>query len=69
MSIATEGLIRVIISIIVIIVLFTILIRFRSSKNPPKTSLDILQERRNRGEITEKQYEEARKQQGQNKKQ
>lgn len=63
MSAETEGYVRFIISILVAIVLLWILIRFRASKNPRKSSLDVLKERRDRGEITAKQYEEARKQQ------
>lgn len=62
-SILTAGSIRFALSIIVAIVLLWILVRFRSSKNPRKNSLDILQERMEKGEITEREYEEAKKQQ------
>lgn len=63
MSTEVEGYIRVVISIIVAIVLLWILIRFRASKKSSRSSLDILKERRDRGEITDEQYEQARKQQ------
>lgn len=54
---------RLIITAIVVIILLIILIRFRSTKERSKHSLDILRARRDRGEITSKQFEEARKQQ------
>lgn len=64
MSILTEGYIRVILSIIVLIILLYILVRFRRGKNPAKDSLDILKERYEKGEITKEEYEEAVKRRG-----
>lgn len=59
-----EGTIRLIITIIVVIVLLVILIRFRSRDDSNKSSsLEVLKERRDRGEMTNEQYEEAKKQQ------
>ncbi|MGP4107624.1 SHOCT domain-containing protein [Virgibacillus sp. L01] len=63
LSILTEGYIRFGLSIIVAIILIVILVRFRAKKNPAKSSLDILKERHSRGEITEEEYQDARKQQ------
>lgn len=58
------GNVRLIFSIIVLIALLWILFRFRASKNPTKSSLDILKERLEKGEITEADYEEAKRRQG-----
>ncbi len=63
LSILTEGYIRLGLSIIVAIILTVILIRFRVKKNPAKSSLDILKGRQSKGEITEEEYQDARKQQ------
>ncbi|MFD1038240.1 SHOCT domain-containing protein [Virgibacillus byunsanensis] len=63
MSILAESYIRFGLSIIIAIVLLGILLRFRAKRNPKKSSLDILKERLEKGEITEQEYEEARKKQ------
>lgn len=59
----TEGYIRLGLTIILAIVILWILIRFRASKQPNKSSLDMLKERLERGEISEKEYEEAKRRQ------
>lgn len=59
MSILTEGNIRLVFSIIVVITLFLILVRFRVTKGEQRGSLDILKERLEKGEITEEAYLEA----------
>ena len=64
MAVLTEGYVRIILSVIVLIVLLVILFRFRATKNPAKDSLDILKERYEKGEITKKEYEDARKRRG-----
>lgn len=56
--------IRFIITIIVIIVLTFILIRFRANRNSTKSSLDIMKARMERGEITEEDYKRAKERQG-----
>lgn len=56
--------IRFIITIIVIIVLAFILIRFRANRNSTKSSLDIMKARMERGEITEEDYKRAKERQG-----
>ncbi|MBP1948568.1 SHOCT domain-containing protein [Virgibacillus litoralis] len=63
LSILTEGYIRFGLSVIVAVILVVIIIRFRAKKNPVKSSLDILKERYDRGEITEEEYQDARKKQ------
>lgn len=63
MSVVTEGTARMGLTIIVVIMLVWILLLFRAKKNPAKTSLDLLRERFEKGEITQKQYEEARRKQ------
>lgn len=62
--ISTVSVSRIIFSIIVIIVLAYILIKYRASKNPADSSLDILKERLNNGEISAEDYEEAKRRQG-----
>ena len=61
MSIFADGSIRLVFGIIVLIVLVWILIRFRAKKNPRPDSLEILRKRMEKGEITEADYEAARK--------
>lgn len=60
----TESYVRLAFGIIVLIVLVWILIRFRAKKNPKPDSLDILRERMEKGEITEAEYEDAKKKRG-----
>lgn len=62
-SVLTEGSIRIGVTIIVLIVILWILLRFRTKKNPAKTSLDLLKERMEKGEITKEEYKAARKKQ------
>lgn len=64
MIIFTEPIIRLILAIIVVIVLAYILIKYRATKNPIDNSLDILKKRLAKGEISEEDYEEAKKRQG-----
>jgi len=59
----TEGSIRIGITIIVLIVILWILLNFRKKKNPAKTSLELLKERMEKGEITKEEYEAARRKQ------
>jgi putative membrane protein len=66
MSVLTEGTARMGLTIIVIIMLAWILLLFRAKKNPAKTSLDLLKGRLEKGEITQEEYEEARKKQRRN---
>lgn len=63
MSIFLNGYVRLILSIVVAIVLLWILLRFREKKNPQKSSLDFLKERMENGDITEAEYEEAKRRQ------
>lgn len=63
MSVLTEGTARLGLTIIVVIILGWILLLFRAKRNPAKTSLDLLKERLEKGEITEEEYEAARKKQ------
>lgn len=60
----TESYVRLVIGIIVLIVLVWILIQFRAKKNPRPDSLEILRERMEKGEITEEEYEAAKKKRG-----
>ena len=62
-SVLTEGSIRIGITIIVLIVILWILLNFRKKKNPAKTSLELLKERMEKGEITKEEYEAARRKQ------
>jgi|GEM_PF-3267148 len=55
--------IRLVLTGILVIIIIWILIRFRASKQPRKGSLDILKKRAERGEITKKAYEDARRKQ------
>ncbi len=63
MSVLTEENIRPVLTIIVLVVMMLILLKFRAKKNSTKTSLDLLKERMEKGEITQEEYEEARKKQ------
>lgn len=62
-SILTEGYVRLGFSIVVLIILLWILIRFRAKRNPKPGSLEILRKRLEKGEVTEEEYEAARKKQ------
>lgn len=59
-----HGYTRIVLGIVVAIVLIWILIRFNSRRNPSESSLDVLKGRFERGEITEEDYEEAKRRQG-----
>ncbi|MEN1968507.1 SHOCT domain-containing protein [Lentibacillus sp. N15] len=56
--------IRLVISIIIAIVLLWILFRFRANKNDEGSSLEIMQERLEKGEISQEEYDKARRKQG-----
>lgn len=62
-AIFIESYIRLVLTIIVIIALAYILFKFRATKNPSEDSLDIMQERLEKGEMTKEDYEEAKKRQ------
>lgn len=63
MSNLVSGYVRLLLTIIVSIALLWILLRFREKKNPSKSSLNILKERMKNGDITQAEYEEAKKRQ------
>lgn len=65
-KLATESVIRIILSIIVLIVIIIILSRFRvnKGKNPPGDSLEMMEKRLENGEITQKEYDEAKSRRG-----
>jgi len=58
-----KGYIRFGLTVIVAIALLWIILRYRDKKNPQKSSLDILKERLEQGEITEAEYQAAKKKQ------
>ncbi len=64
MAIFEANIVRVILSAIVLNVLIVIVIRFRAGKQPDKDSIEMLKERYEKGEITEEEYEDARKRRG-----
>lgn len=55
---------RLVISIIIAIVLLWIIFRFRAGKNGEGSSLEIMKERLEKGEITQEEFERAKKKQG-----
>lgn len=61
---ATESMIRLLLTVIVIIGLAIIIFKYRATKNPTENSMDILKKRLERGEITEQDYEKAKQRQG-----
>lgn len=63
MSIFMNGYFRLVLSVIVAIILLWIILRFRENKNPQKSSLEILKERLENGDITQAEYEEAKRRQ------
>lgn len=58
--------IRIILSFILLVVIIVILTRFRAgnSRTEARDSLAIMKERLDRGEITEEEYEEAKRKRG-----
>lgn len=62
-SMITEGIVRIGISIVILVVILIILLKFREKSNPAKSSLDLLKDRLEKGEITKEEYEAARKKQ------
>lgn len=54
---------RLVLSVVIAIILLWIILRFREAKNPRKKSLEILEERLSKGEITKAEFEEARRKQ------
>lgn len=63
-TIVLNGYIRLALSVIVAIVLLWILLKFNARSNPQESSLDILEKRYLRGEISEEDFEEAKRRQG-----
>jgi len=63
-SVYMNDTLRLFLTIIVIVLLLYILIRFRAHRKTTSTSLEIMKERFERGEISEEAYERAKKQQG-----
>lgn len=61
LSIRTEGYIRFGLTILILIVIAWILIRFRANKNSSPDSLENLRKRLERGEITKVEYETAKR--------
>jgi putative membrane protein len=61
-----EMVIRVILSIILLIVIIVILSKFarRNKENDPADSLTLMKKRFEEGEITEEEYEEAKRRRG-----
>ncbi|WP_237049258.1 SHOCT domain-containing protein [Lentibacillus amyloliquefaciens] len=60
-----EGYIRLGLGIVIVVMIAIILYRFNAGKGTRRrTSLEIMKERYEKGEITEKEYEKARKKQG-----
>ncbi|RYG74324.1 SHOCT domain-containing protein [Lentibacillus lipolyticus] len=60
-----EGYVRLGFALVVLIVIGIILYRFRAGKQDrQRSSLEIMKERLEKGEITEEEYEKARKKQG-----
>jgi putative membrane protein len=58
--------VRLVLSAIILIVIIIILIKFRvgKTKSNAKDSLAIMKEKLDRGDITEKDYEEAKRRRG-----
>lgn len=50
-------------AMIAIIIIFWLLLLSRAKKNPPKGSLDLLKDKLEKGELTEEEYEAARRKQ------
>ena len=62
----TEFIIRIVLSAVVLIVLVIILIRSKRGKTQvsARDSLDVMKERLEKGEITQKDYDDAKKRRG-----
>lgn len=63
-SVYLDGTIRIILAIVVVVLLLYIVVRSRRNQKVPLTSLEIMKERYERGEITKETYERAKQQQG-----
>ncbi|MGY0694365.1 SHOCT domain-containing protein [Virgibacillus sp. FSP13] len=55
---------RLVFSIIILIILLFIIYRFRAGKNSASGSLDLMKERLEKGEISQEDYDEAKRRQG-----
>ena len=62
----TEFIIRIVLSAVVLLVLVIILIRSRKGKTQAsaRDSLDVMKERLEKGEITQEDYDDAKKRRG-----
>lgn len=47
-----------------IIIIFWLILLSRAKKNPPKGSLDLLKDKLDKGELTQEEYDTAKRQQG-----
>lgn len=63
-TVVLNGYIRLAFSVIVAIALLWILLKFNAKNNPQESSLDMLEKRYLRGEISEEAFEEAKRRQG-----
>lgn len=59
--------VRLFLTIVVIVILIYTLIKFRAYQNNSSSSLDMMKQRFERGEISKEAYERAKKQQGKDK--
>lgn len=49
---------------IAVIITFWLILLSRAKKNPPKGSLDLLKDKLDKGELTQEEYDTAKRQQG-----
>lgn len=49
---------------IAVIIIFWLILLSRAKKNPPKGSLDLLKDKLDKGELTQEEYDTAKRQQG-----
>ncbi|WHX25283.1 SHOCT domain-containing protein [Virgibacillus halodenitrificans] len=63
-SLFTEPYIRLILGILLLLIILYIVKRFKGDKQRRPDSLEIIKEKLAKGEITQEEYEEARKRRG-----